>query len=43
MRMPKNIEKLTLKQMKKLQKKLNVLIIDREIALQVAKANHDEG
>ncbi len=39
---PENIEELTLEELKALQKKLNELIIDREIALAVAKANHDE-
>ncbi len=39
-----NIEELTfLEELKVLQKKLNELIIDREIALEVAKANHDGG
>ncbi len=38
-----NIEELMLEQMKALQKKLNELIIDREMALAVAKANHDNG
>ncbi len=41
METPQNIEDLTLEQMKELRRKLNELIIDREISLAVAKANHD--
>ena len=41
MGIPDNIEDLTLEQMKELNRKLNELISDREIALAVAKANHD--
>ncbi len=38
-----NIEDLTIEQMKELNRKLNELISDREIALAVEKANHDQG
>ena len=37
------IEDLTLEEMKELQKKLNELVVDREIAIAVAKADHDDG
>lgn len=43
MDIPDNIEDLTLEEMKELVKNLNELIIDREMAIAVAKANHDEG
>ena len=40
---PEKIEDLTLEQMKELHTKLNELIIDREIALAVQEAEHDDG
>ncbi len=44
MAIPENIEELTLEGLKELRKSLNELIIDREIALAVAKAeNGGEG